>query len=381
MTITQEMDSPKEIVGSKRPPGPYSIDSLPPLIVGGATFNYQYTDNPESRPITQILDLAFTSGLTAIDTSPYYGPSENLIGGALKQLESKWARESYFICTKAGRIQLNDFDYSRQAIRLSVLRSCSRLNTDYLDLVYLHDIEFVEEDQIYEALKELKLLKLEGIIRNLGITGYPIEFLYQIALGAKNNAEIGPVDAILSYSHGCIQNTKLFEFYDQLVTECQVQKIMNGSILSMSLLRSEPTHSFHPASDELKSATDQIAQELLNQGIEMADLATRFSLKHWLFGSTNKTVEEGEENLDWNQEASVVLGVSTVEELQLAVTNYWRVKLNIDDINSEDEKTFEKVKEMYGRHFNETWDSGRIKGQQRRQWAWSCHRPKPRDIN
>lgn len=346
-----------EPLGPRLPPAPHSITDLPPLIVGGATFNYQYTENPESRPILEILDLAFEGGLIAIDTSPYYGPSEKLLGGALKELSSKWPRESYFICTKAGRIGLNEFDYSRTSIRNSIQTSCQRLHTDFLDLVYLHDIEFVQEEDIYEALRELKALKQQGVVRNFGITGYPIEFLYKIALQASKDSSIGSLDAILSYSHGCIQNSKLLDYYDRLVNECQIKKIMNGSILSMSLLRSGKTHAFHPASDELKESTDEIAKNLMEtHGVELADLATRFALKKWLFDT--KLSQNDNYNLSWNKATSVVLGVSTVEELKTAITNYWRVKLNIENINDNDEELFELVKKMYGDHYNETWASG-----------------------
>ncbi len=45
--------------------------------------------------------------------------------------------------TKCGRYGTTKFDYSPATIRESVTRSLERLKTDYLDTVYLHDIEFV----------------------------------------------------------------------------------------------------------------------------------------------------------------------------------------------------------------------------------------------
>ncbi len=36
-----------------------------------------------------------------------------------------------------------DFDYSPTTIRRSVHRSLKRLHTQYLDVVYLHDVEFI----------------------------------------------------------------------------------------------------------------------------------------------------------------------------------------------------------------------------------------------
>lgn len=335
---------------------PYSIKNLPPVFIGGAVFNTQYSSDPHSLPAREILQVAFDKGLNALDTSPYYGPSELIIGKALKEITHP--RENYYICTKAGRIKLDEFDYSRSHVRKSVERSLTRLDTSYLDLVYMHDIEFIEdEDEIYGALKELRLLKQEGKIRNFGISGYPVKFLYKIALGAKNDPEIGPVDAILSYSHGCIQNTKLFDYYDKFINECGIQKIMNGSILSMSLLRSGPTHDFHPAPKALKDAMFEISQKLLDEDqVEMAELATRFAVREWLF---NTITQNNPKDLVPNKNVGIILGVSTVDELEVAIDNYWRIKHDVDGINERDAPLVKKVQDFLGEeHFNEVWQSG-----------------------
>ncbi len=109
--------------------------------------------------------------------------------------------------TKCGRISANDFDYTPGHIRRSIQRSLERLQTTYLDTVYLHDTEFVctpvmptetgyhatalgeareayglaegqesvvrgEGDQkILDAYAELSKMKEEGLIKHIGITG------------------------------------------------------------------------------------------------------------------------------------------------------------------------------------------------------------------
>ena len=109
--------------------------------------------------------------------------------------------------TKCGRYGIDSFDYSPTTIRESVKQSLERLKTDYLDTVYLHDVEFVctpiaprltgnhigaikeeaasyglaegdealvrgEGDQkVLDALSELRGLQREGLIKNVGITG------------------------------------------------------------------------------------------------------------------------------------------------------------------------------------------------------------------
>lgn len=53
---------------------------LPPLICGTATFNNQYNADPFSLPTNAIVQRALESGVNAFDTSPYYGPSEEILG-------------------------------------------------------------------------------------------------------------------------------------------------------------------------------------------------------------------------------------------------------------------------------------------------------------
>lgn len=109
--------------------------------------------------------------------------------------------------TKCGRYGGSGHDYSPETIRQSVKRSLERLKTDYLDVVYLHDVEFVCEpifpsatgngaaaltddtaayglapgmegvvrgdgdQQVLDAFMELRKLKKEGLIKQIGITG------------------------------------------------------------------------------------------------------------------------------------------------------------------------------------------------------------------
>lgn len=333
----------------------YTLDKLPPLVVGGAVLNTQYSDDPSQIPVSSIFKEAFSSGYTAIDTSPYYGKSEELIGSALDAIKDEWPREKYFIFTKAGRIQMDEFDYSRSHVRKSVLRSLERLNTTYLDLVYMHDVEFVTEEEAIDALRELVQLKKEGIINYFGITGYPVDYLFHLACKCNTTfkEEIGPLDAILSYSNGCIQNTKLFGTYDDFFNKAGLKKLLNGSILSMSLLRSGSTHDFHPASKELKGAVQDAADKLLKErNVELADLATKFAIKKWLFLKDKK---EKDGSLIINPKTSTVLGVSSVDELKSAIKGFKEVKQNADE---SDEALFKEFQSNLGSHMNETWDSG-----------------------
>lgn len=171
-TLDQGMSLPA--ISTVRP-AQISLETIPPLGLGGATFSTQFNPHPDDEttlPVQGILRRALSLGINLIDTSPYYGNSEIVLGRALRAVWGDgWAREGMFICTKVGRIALDKFDYSRGAVRRSVERSLSRLGVQVLDVVYCHDVEFVTKEEVLEALEVLFNFKDTGKIRYVGISG------------------------------------------------------------------------------------------------------------------------------------------------------------------------------------------------------------------
>lgn len=318
------------------------VAGISPLILGGAVFNVQYNDDPEKMPICDLLETAFKLGINAIDTSPYYGPSEQLLGEALAKLtaDGKVVRENYYICTKVGRIRLDEFDYSPEWVEKSVRRSLQRFQTEYLDMVFLHDVEFKTLDDSIGALKMLMKLKAEGLIKWVGISGYPVDYLYKVAKTVKDIDGIGKLDVVMSYCNMCLQNTTLNDYYDRFLEDTGVKLVNNASILSMSLLRYQETRSFHPGSQALKDRCNELAVVLREKyNVDLADLATRYAIGKWL-----------------PKKGRTVLGVSSVPELMAAWKQYQAVKDR--SFAEEDEKLFKFSQSFLGDHFNEVWDSG-----------------------
>ena len=71
------------------------------------------------------MQQALEYGIRAFDTSPYYGPSEEILGAALDTpfVRANVPREQYFLLTKVGRIAGDEFNYSKEWVRQSVARS------------------------------------------------------------------------------------------------------------------------------------------------------------------------------------------------------------------------------------------------------------------
>ncbi|MFP9035681.1 aldo/keto reductase, partial [Enterococcus faecalis] len=87
----------------------------------------------------ELVREAIRNGVTMLDTAYIYGigRSEELIGEVLREFN----REDVVIATKAAhRKQGNDFvfDNSPDFLKKSVDESLKRLNTDYIDLFYIH---------------------------------------------------------------------------------------------------------------------------------------------------------------------------------------------------------------------------------------------------
>ncbi|KIN02005.1 hypothetical protein OIDMADRAFT_179301 [Oidiodendron maius Zn] len=261
---------------------------LPPLICGSATFNTQFNVDPYELPTNRIIARALDLGIRAFDTSPYYGPSEELLGQALSvpDVRERHPRGSYFVITKCGRIGMSEFDYSPEWIRYSIQRSLERLHTHYLDVVYCHDVEFVTPSEVLIAVQELRRIRdTSGTIKYVGISGYPVPLLCELAqLVLKETGE--PLDVVQSYANFTLQNTILQTLGLERLRMAGVSVVTNASVLGMGLLRSQGVPiggdgDWHPAPRELREAVMEAANYAEDEGERLEVVALRWGLETW----------------------------------------------------------------------------------------------------
>lgn len=284
---------------------------LPLLICGTATFNNQYNLDVSSLPTTAIVHRALGLGIRAFDTSPYYGPSESLLGSALAS--STAPRSSYQILTKVGRIGGSEFDYSAEWVRYSVQRSLQRLHTKFLDVVYCHDVEFVTAQEVLVAVKELRRIRdQEGTIKYVGISGYPVPLLCDLAeLVLRETGE--PLDAVMSYANFTLQNTTLASAGIERLKRAGVNVVLNASPLGMGLLRNEGVPvggkgDFHPAPRELRRKVAGAANFVREKGEKLEVVAIGWALETW--------AREAASVGSVGAIGVSVIGVSNLEELE-----------------------------------------------------------------
>ena len=283
---------------------------LPPLILGGAGFSHQVFRNPNSNQALQVLKRAFERGLRAIDTSAYYHPSEQLLGQALSHpdITRNYTRDQYFLMTKVGRIGATQFDYSPSWVRQSVARSLQRLHTNYLDVVFCHDVEFVPEEEALQAVEVLLELVREGRIRYIGISGYRIDVLARVARRAMETYG-RPLDVVQNWAQLTLQNDRLAQDGLAVLQAAGVNCICSSSPLSLGLLRSGGVPvgdlgDFHPAPPGLRLAAQKAADYVAAQGESLAALALRYALRRAQRESTTDV------------RISTIMGITSIPELE-----------------------------------------------------------------
>ncbi|KAJ5740691.1 hypothetical protein N7493_000563 [Penicillium malachiteum] len=295
-------------MASQRPLTPLSR-ILPPLILGGAGFSHQVFRNPNSAQALKVLKRAFQFGIRAIDTSAYYHPSEILLGEAISHpdIANHYSRDEYFLMTKAGRISANEFDYSPSWIRQSVLRSLRRLKTDYLDVVFCHDVEFVPEDEVIQAVGVLIDMVNEGQIRYVGISGYRIDILARLAYRVRNEFS-RPLDIVQNWAQLTLQNDKLAESLPTF-QDAGVSCVCSSSPLAIGLLRENGVPvgdlgDFHPAPPGLRQASQLAATYVRSQRESLASLALRYAIRRAQLESSPKF------------RVTTIMGITSVVELE-----------------------------------------------------------------
>ena len=321
---------------------------LPPLVCGTATFTSQYNQDPFALPTTSIVHRALSLGIRAFDTSPYYGPAERLLGQALDMpfVHDNFTREDYLLLTKVGRIGTSEFDYSPSWVRQSVQNSLARLRTNYLDVIYCHDVEFVSPEEVFSAVCELRKIRDEsGALKYIGISGYPVESLCSLSeLVLARTGE--PLDAVMSYANYTVQNTRLASTAISRLKLAGVGVVLNASVLGMGLLRRTgvPIGSqgdFHPSPVELRKALKAASDWCDSQDERIENISMRFSLENWIkegesVGSKTKLtfgvpLKRETVELEANRLGISVIGVSNIQELEETLQVWHSILKSLQD--------------------------------------------------
>lgn len=273
-----------------RPLGKTAL-AVSPLTLGGAQFGQQYGPVGVDQA-RQVVHAGIDAGVNLIDTSAFYGrgESERILG---EVLDGGW-REKVAICTKAGRLDRDKFDFSAAGMRACLEGSLKRLRTDRVEVLLAHDIEFADDfEQVFaETAEVLHRLKAEGKARYVGMSCLPLGLL-------RTAIEKCNLDVVISYCHFNLQNRQLLTELIP-VAEAHGVGVLNASPLGMGLLTNGGPQPWHPGGDDVKAACRAAAEYCAGRGADIATLGMQFCLAEARIPSTISgaaTVEELRANL------------------------------------------------------------------------------------
>ena len=169
-------------------------DMFSPMVLGTMTFG----DTVDADGASALLDVALSAGITHIDTANGYaaGASESIIA---KLIADK--REKVTVATKAG-MYTGDADgnspLSPKGLRLSVEASLSRLGTEYVDLLYLHQPD--RAASLQDTLTTIAELVAQGKMRHLGVSNYAAWQIVEVVRVADHVGAPRPIVAQQLYN-------------------------------------------------------------------------------------------------------------------------------------------------------------------------------------
>ncbi len=248
-----------------------------PVGIGGAALSHGYTTPSTDDDAVAAINRAVELGIAYIDTSPGYGESERRIGLAFKN-DSK-LRQNFFLATKTGTGAVDGTkpDWSRYGTDWtyrSVENSLKLLNTDWIDLMQIHDPGDLEPALVRDgALSALKDLKEQGVIRAIGLGVRSHEFLLQAI-------EHGDFDTILTYADFNLVRQTARDILFPAAEKHDVGVVLGSPILFGLLSnRTEEKLKRHRRSDEESERTRQLSQWAQERNVKLMSLALQYCLR------------------------------------------------------------------------------------------------------
>ena len=275
--------------------------------MGGAALGNLYTV-VEDIVSTETITSAYSAGIRYFDTAPLYGygRSENRLGSGL----SRYKRDEFVISSKVGYSLLprteeeppespfvdvppldKAFDFSRDAVLRSIEESLKRLQTDRIDVLFIHDPDegisiqpdfddpyaishFAKVmDQVYPALDELRAQK---VVKAVGVAMNQWQMLYDFAVE-------GDFDCfLLAGRYTLLEQAPALKF----LPRCEEKNIRvviggpyNSGILATGAVEGA-YYNYLPATPEVLDRTRRIQEVCVRHNVSLQAAALQFPFGH-----------------------------------------------------------------------------------------------------
>jgi aryl-alcohol dehydrogenase-like predicted oxidoreductase len=143
------------------------------LCLGTMTFGETWGWGASKEESRKQVDMFAEAGGNFIDTSTNYtdGASEEFIGEFLHDNRDYWVLATKYTLTKSDSTDPNSGGNSRKNMRQTVERSLRRLQTDHIDILYLHMWDYLTP--IEEIMRGLDDLVRSGKVNYVAVSDSP----------------------------------------------------------------------------------------------------------------------------------------------------------------------------------------------------------------
>jgi D-threo-aldose 1-dehydrogenase len=239
--------------------------------LGSMPHLYGY-DVGESAGVDFVLSL-LRSPIRAIDTSNNYGDgtSERRIGKAIALAGG--VPEDFLVITK---VDASGGDFSGNRVRESFRESMERLGVQRVPLLFLHDPDAFDFDDMTSAggaVEALVELRDEGRADAIGVATGDTKLLHRYL-------DLGVFDAILCHNRFTLVDRSADELFTRAV-ELGVG-VLNAAVYGGGILArpgESTTYSYQPARRELLEAVAAMDAVCTVSGVDLATAALQFSLR------------------------------------------------------------------------------------------------------
>ncbi|MDQ0573860.1 aldo/keto reductase [Agromyces albus] len=269
--------------------------SLTELGFGASQLGNLYRETTDEESAAAI-DSAWEQGVRYFDTAPHYGLglSERRLGAAL----ATRPRDEYVLSTKVGRLlvpspetsgQLDgegfvvpaevkrQWDFSRDGVLRSIEASLERLNTDRLDVVYLHDPDAHWAAASTSAMDALIELRDQGAIGAVGVGMNQSAMLTQFV-------EQCDVDLVMVANRFTLLEQGALTDLMPLAIERNVgvvaAAVYNSGLLSQPRPSLNARYDYGAAPESAIRRANAIADICESHGVALPEAAVQFPLRH-----------------------------------------------------------------------------------------------------
>ncbi len=270
------------------------------LGMGTAPIGNLYSDLDDEEAL-ETVRRSYENGIRFFDTAPLYGAgeAERRLGEALRGIP----RDNVVIQTKIGRILRPDrsiyFDYSRDGVMKSIEASLERLGMDRVDIVLVHDPDFVNEEfhnqqALDEAFPALVDLREQGVIGAVGAGMNQWEMEWEFARKIDVNC------FLLAGRYTLLEQTAL-NFLDW----CTVNdvSIFLGGVYNSGILATGPVsgakYDYEDAPEDILAKAGRLQQITTGHGVPLHVAALHFAGAHPAIASLvigSATAAEADDN-------------------------------------------------------------------------------------